>query len=200
MEEACRFSADGLMLEALYENRSETRAVVITHPHPLYGGTMHNPVVDSIRKAYHAKGYSTLRFNFRGVGKSMGEHDQGLGEINDIFAARDFLINQGYTRIDLTGYSFGAWVNLMATRSAHGFDGLVLVSPPVDFIEFEMISNISTLNLVISGGRDEYASCEHIKKQLKNWNKSAIFIEIPGADHFYTGELGLLQKTLEERL
>lgn len=200
MEKTCSFSSDGLILESLFEENDTSRAVVITHPHPLYGGSMHNPVVNCIREVYLRKGYSTLRFNFRGTGKSMGHHDQGQGEMQDVFGAQDFLKSLGYSTIDLAGYSFGAWVNLMAARKEHGFARLVMVSPPVDFIEFKDVSDISALNLVISGEHDDYASCDHIKNLLKNWNKNAIFREIPGADHFYSSELGLLRKTLEEYL
>jgi hypothetical protein len=201
MEKSRTFPAGDLTLDALFDEGSSERAVIITHPHPLYGGDMHNPVVDAIRQAYRARGYSTLRFNFRGTGQSGGSHDQGRGEIRDIMAARAYLISLGCLSIDLSGYSFGAWVSLMAASQNPGdFSRIVLVSPPVDFIAFEPLTGVDALSLVISGEHDDYASPSHIKKLLKNWNKRAIFIEIPGADHFYSGHLGQVCDALTEHL
>lgn len=200
MEQTLTLPCGDLTLEARFEQSSGPKAVVITHPHPLMGGDMHNPVVDTIRQAYKAKGYSTLRFNFRGAGRSTGVHGEGYDEINDVLAARDFINDQGLAHIDLAGYSFGAWVNMMSATNGHGFKRLVLVSPPVDFIEFKGMHDIEALDLVLAGGKDAYGTPAHIKKLLKNWNKNAILIEIPGADHFYSNELGLLGNTLSDYL
>lgn len=200
MEQSVIFPCGNLTLEGRFDHAPGQSAVVITHPHPLMGGDMSNPVVDTIRKAYRDKGYSTLRFNFRGAGRSTGEHGDGYDEINDVLAARDFLIDRGLTRIDLAGYSFGAWVNMMAATPGHGFKRLVLVSPPVDFIEFENMSDIQGLDLVLAGENDTYGTPRHIQKLLINWNKNAILVEIPDADHFYSHELGLLQEALSKHL
>lgn len=200
MERSVTFPCGKLALEGRFDQAGGPDAVVITHPHPLMGGDMHNPVVDAIRKAYRDKGYSTLRFNFRGTGRSTGEHGEGYDEIDDVLAARDFLAGQGLARIDLAGYSFGSWVNMMAARPGHGFKRLVLVSPPVDFIAFKDMEDIEGLGLVLAGENDAYGMPSHIKKLLKNWNKNAILIEISGADHFYSYELGLLGDALSENL
>lgn len=201
MEKPCTFPSDGLTLDALFDEGTSDRAVIITHPHPLHGGSMHNPVVDAIRQAYCAQGFSTLRFNFRGTGRSEGSHDHGRGEIRDVIAAREYLTDLGCLSIDLSGYSFGAWVNLMAgAQNPEAFNRIVLVSPPVDLIEFAPLSDVDTLSLVISGEHDDYATPSHIKKLLNNWNKHAIFIEIPGADHFYSGHLVRVCEALAERL
>lgn len=196
MEQSCTFSCDDITLEALFDNTGGSRAVVITHPHPLMGGDMHNPVVDTIRKAYKEMGYSTLRFNFRGTGRSTGVHGEGLAEIRDVLAAGEFLAKEGMTHIELSGYSFGSWVNLMCSSGPHEFKGLSLISPPVDFIEFKDIPEVEILKLVVTGQHDAYASPSHIKKLLKKWNKNAILIEIPGADHFYGYELDHLREAL----
>ncbi|GAB6095466.1 Dot/Icm type IV secretion system effector CoxH3 [Desulfatiferula olefinivorans] len=201
METPCTFPSDVLQLEGLLDQGPQDRAVIITHPHPLYGGDMHNPVVDTVRQAYRDRGFATLRFNFRGTGQSEGSHDQGRGEVRDILAARSFLTGRGYSVVDLAGYSFGAFVSLTAVaQNPRDFSRLVLISPPVDFIEFADLSGIEALSLVISGEHDDYASPAHIKKLLKNWNKHAIFIEIPGADHFYSGHLGRVGETLAGQL
>jgi uncharacterized protein len=200
MEQSCRYPSDGHTLEALFQKKHPERVAIVTHPHPLYGGSMHNPVVECLCKAYQAKGYSTLRFNFRGTGHSSGQHDDGRGEIDDILATYAFLINQGFSEIDLAGYSFGAWVGLMAAAKASVFQRLTLVSPPVDFIPFGEIPHVSALGLIIAGSNDEYGSPDHIKKLLKNWNKNAILVEIANADHFYSGTLDSLEKVLDEQL
>ncbi len=196
MEKKVKFESEGLLLEGLLAANSPEEAVVITHPHPLYGGEMHNPVVSTIRGAYFEKGYTTLRFNFRGSGYSQGEHDGGEGEQNDVLSAISYLNNAGFNKITLAGYSFGAWVNLMVASNSTVIEKLVLISPPVDFIEFDVMANVSTLKLVVTGTRDEYASVRHVSKLITKWNKSALFKEIPGADHFYSGNLEKLKEIL----
>ncbi len=200
MEKKVKFESEGLSLEGLIAVNSPEEAVVITHPHPLYGGEMHNPVVSTVRDAYFEKGYTTLRFNFRGAGYSQGMHDDGDGEQNDVLSAISYLHNAGFNKITLAGYSFGAWVNLMAASNLSVIEKLVLISPPVDFIEFEDIENISSLKLVVTGTRDEYASVNHVLELITKWNKSALFKEIPGADHFYSGNLDKLKEVLHSQL
>ncbi|MGE5310313.1 MAG: alpha/beta hydrolase, partial [Nitrospirota bacterium] len=110
-------SSGNLKLEALLELVDGTAGVVVTHPHPLYGGDMENGVVESIVRVYRSKGYSTVRFNFRGAGMSQGRYEDGRGEQEDVRSAIQFLASHGKTRIDLAGYSFGAWVNALATQT-----------------------------------------------------------------------------------
>ncbi len=200
MESRVTFPVETIVLEGRLEKTEGTKAVIITHPHPLMGGDMGNAVVEKIRQAYMSKGYATLRFNFRGAGQSGGVHDDGKGEVNDVLGARSFLTDRGYTDIELAGYSFGAYVNLAAAFKHAVFSKVVLVSPPVDFMDFGHIGEASSLCLVVSGEHDAYASPSHIKKLLKIWNKNAIFKEIPGADHFYSGTLGALGQCLSEQL
>lgn len=95
MEEKVCFRSGDFELEGLFESGHTARGVVITHPHPLYGGDMHNPVVETIRRAYRMKGVATLRFNFRGTGESEGQHDNGVGEQDDVLAALSFLMESG---------------------------------------------------------------------------------------------------------
>lgn len=95
MEEKVCFRSGDFELEGLFESGHTARGVVITHPHPLYGGDMHNPVVETIRRAYRMKGVATLRFNFRGTGESEGQHDNGVGEQDEVLAALSFLMESG---------------------------------------------------------------------------------------------------------
>ena len=109
---------------------------------------MDNPVVLAVRKAYACKGFSTLRFNFRGVGASNGRHDRGIGEREDVRAANAFLADLGMQEIDLAGYSFGAWVN---AGVGEGFQRMLMVSPPVAFIDFGPPAPMPNLGLIVTG-------------------------------------------------
>lgn len=107
------FLSGGHRLEGLYTPGTDEKGVVVTHPHPLYGGDMNNPVVATVANAYRRRGYGTLRFNFRGVGLSKGHHDDGNGEQADVRAAAAWMAEKGMTCLHLAGYSFGAWVNAL---------------------------------------------------------------------------------------
>jgi hypothetical protein len=193
MEERTSFKSGHLRLEALLEKAAGFRAAVITHPHPLYGGDMHNPVVLALRRAYSRRGFSTLRFNFRGVGESEGRFDNGAGERADVRAALGVLAGLGMTEIDLAGYSFGAWVNAGVEA---GFQRMVMVSPPVAFLAFASSTPIPGLRLIVAGGRDDIAPVGMISAHRAQWNPDAAFEVIPDADHFYTACLKTLEDTL----
>ncbi|MCP3955195.1 MAG: alpha/beta hydrolase, partial [Desulfobacterales bacterium] len=109
--ETIEFTSGDLVLEGLYSEASSNRGVVVTHPHPLYGGDMYNPVVQTVADACIETGLGCLQFNFRGVGRSTGQFDNGRGEQGDVIAAVNWLAEQGAGDIWLAGYSFGSWVN-----------------------------------------------------------------------------------------
>ncbi len=200
MEKNICFTSDGYEIEGRLEKNHGKKGVVVTHPHPLYGGNMYNDVVESILRAYLEKNYTTLRFNFRGVEGSQGTHDNGIGEQNDVLNAIEYLENLGISHIDLAGYSFGAWINATASSSGANINNLVLVSPPVGFIDFTSITAIPRLKLVISGSRDDIAPAEVIQDLISEWNTKALFEVIPEADHFYTGYLDKLSSILDQNL
>jgi len=189
MEKHLSFLSDNLKIEALMEFKSARKGIVITHPHPLYGGDMHNPVVDTIRKAYRKKGYTTLRFNFRGTGQSQGKYDDGHGEQADVRAAVDKLRVDGLEEIHLAGYSFGAWVNARLVSAGLSIKRMVMVSPPVAMIDFSDVGTLDSLGLVVTGGRDDIAPVEEIEKMMETWNKTARLEVIGPTDHFYGGYL-----------
>jgi uncharacterized protein len=191
------FECGSLKLQGMLERTSATKAVVLTHPHPLYGGDMDNPVVLAVRNAYRGKGFSTLRFNFRGVGASNGRHDRGIGERDDVRAALNFMAGMGMEEVDLTGYSFGAWVNASV---AEGFQRMVMVSPPLAFIDFGPSTPIPNLHLIVTGSRDEIAPPAMIDNVRAHWNPAAAFKVTPGADHFYSGFLKNLEDTIAEHI
>jgi alpha/beta superfamily hydrolase len=185
-----------ILLEGCFEGRPSVRGAVVTHPHPLYGGDMHNTVVTTIARAYRRAGYCTLRFNFRGVGRSQGRYDEGGDEQSDVMAALDWMRSRGCSEIVLAGYSFGAWVNAV-TASRHAIrKRLVMVSPPVAFLSFADVSRLPALENIITGGRDDFAPPVMIRELLSGWNPSAPLIVIEGADHFYSRHLEQLAQQL----
>ena len=200
MEEKIDFLSKEYSIEGLLDTRSDAKGVVITHPHPRYGGNIYNFVVGSIAQAYQEHGHTTLRFNFRGVGESQGYYDEGVGEQNDVLAALSYLEKIGIKEIDLAGYSFGAWINAQVARKNIPVRNMIMVSPPVGFVNFHPITSIASLKLVVTGGRDEIAPAHLIKKMLPAWNSNAVFEIIDGADHFYGRYVDELESVLSSYL
>ena len=167
-------------LEGLLETRESNWGAVLCHPHPLYGGTMHDGVLNAMHNGFFASGCSTLRFNFRGVGNSIGDHDQGEGEIDDVRAAVAFLQSQGASRIVLAGYSFGA-VMCLKVHDSLSPEAMVLVAPPV-----QMLGNFdapTVSSLVILGSEDEIVEVSTTANVFVN---SSVEI-LQGSDHFFMG-------------
>jgi len=198
-EEKVRFPSGDIALEGLlHRSPKGAQGAVITHPHPLYGGDMYNPVVECLQQACRDAGFTTLRFNFRGTGKSQGIHDQGVGEQDDVRAAIAYLQNAGAETIDLFGYSFGAWVN--AGISTEAYHHTIMVSPPVAFIDYGKPLPIPGLTLVVAGSEDDIAPPEMIRPMRESWNPKSAFEIIQGADHFFWGYLDQLTSLLAEHL
>ena len=201
MEKKITLSSGRHRLEGYWQAGAGHKGVVITHPHPLYGGTMNNPVVETVQSAYQQHGYATLRFNFRGVGGSQGNFDNGLGEQDDVRAAISYVENMDVSAIDLAGYSFGAWVNTgVVTGSRTSIMSMMMISPPVGFIEFETVPAMNCLKLVVTGSRDDIAPVNQIRDLMPTWNPEAQFEIIDGCDHFYSGHLDKLQSILTQYL
>jgi alpha/beta superfamily hydrolase len=194
------FQSDDFQIEGLLDERTSDKGVVVSHPHPLYGGDMFAAGVESIVHAYWKKGFTTLRFNFRGVGNSQGRHDNGIGEQQDVLAALSCLREAGIKTIDLAGYSFGAWVNAHAIQQDVSVARMVMVSPPVGFMDFQNVRGIDCLKLVVTGSRDPIAPRELIQEMLSDWNPDALFEIIQGADHFYGGYFDRLEAVLDDHL
>ncbi len=199
-EERVFFESGGLKIEGLLESLHGDRGVVITHPHPLYGGDMFNNVVEAIAQAYREKGHSTLRFNFRGVGQSEGEYDNGSGEQENVRAALDYLFDLGKRNIDLAGYSFGAWINALGLESFEKAARMIMVSPPVHFIDFSFLTYNQKIQLVIVGTEDDIAGSKMVEGMLQTWNPEANLRNIQGADHFYWGKTSELKSIILEFL
>ena len=193
VEEPVLFASTDIKIEGLFCSMPGDRGVVITHPHPLYGGNMYNNVVASLVRIYQLAGYTTLRFNFRGVGSSQGEYNDGVGEREDVKAALYYLFQRGKKGLDLAGYSFGSWVNALALSEVDTVDRMVMISPPVAFMDFSSVGLTPQIQLVVAGNQDQIAPPELIKKLLPAWNPRAHLEVIDGADHFYVGYTGKLE-------
>lgn len=197
-EERIFIDSGGLKIEGLLDYTSGERGVVVTHPHPLYGGTMHNNVVKGIVRAYRKNGYSTLRFNFRGVERSEGDHNNGVGEQEDVRSALKVLEDLGIKSIDLAGYSFGAWVNAMGLGTFEKVDRMIMVSPPVGFLDFGALASNHKVRLVIAGSLDDIAPVKAIEEKMSFWNPEATLNVIDGADHMYLGEIDGLENIIND--
>ena len=166
---------------------------VVCHPHPLYGGTMHNKVVFHAMKALNAFGFPVLRFNFRGVGTSAGEHDYGRGEVDDVRAALDYLAARFSVPILFAGFSFGSAIGLRAAVPHRRVEALIAVGIPVhaegrDYT-YEMLRQSKQPKLLLSGGRDEFASPAQLAQVFADAAEPKRLVVIPEADHFFTGHL-----------
>ena len=195
-EEKIRFLSNDLLIEGLVCIQEGEKGVVITHPHPLYGGTMYNQVVKTLVEVYQNKAFSTLRFNFRGVEGSEGNYDEGKGEQEDVRSALKYVYERGKRDVDLTGYSFGAWVNAKINDSHSLCNRIVMISPPVAFLDFTFLSYNPKIRFVVVGGKDNIAPADKITNVINTWNPKAHFEVIEGADHFYTGKIDSLKSIL----
>jgi uncharacterized protein len=196
-EESILFECGALTLEGILNGGDGEKGVVVTHPHPLYGGDMHNTVVSTVVGAYSDAGYATLRFNFRGVGRSEGRYDDGRGEQDDVKGALDYLAGLGKENLGLAGYSFGAWVIGRGLSRYETVDHVVMVSPPIAFMDFSFLGRHDRIKLVVSGSQDDIAPPTEIRKMIGQWNPDASFRIIEGADHFYRGYETKLSGTIK---
>ena len=159
---------------------------------------MNNNVVSAVCESYEENGYGTLRFNFRGVGRSEGGFENGDGEQEDVQAALDYLIDLGYHKIDVAGYSFGAWINALAIKRLENASRFIFVSPPVSMMDFSFLGFDQRIRLVISADNDDYADIRVIEQMLPSWNPSATFKIVRGSDHFYFGKENELKSMISE--
>ena len=172
-------------LEGLYAAGQGAMGAVISHPHPLMGGDMRNPVVETLAESLFGAGLSTLRFNFRGVGMSEGVFDGGRGEKGDVLAAVAYLQGQGIREIVLAGYSFGAWVNAMVIVERSLLPA-VLVSAPINLFSFNFELLRGKVGLMICGDQDPYCPLDEARNAAAHL--SCPLEIIPAADHFLIGK------------
>ncbi len=162
-------------------------AVVVCHPHPVYGGTMDNRIVYRAAKAAAAAGYAALRINFRGVGRSTGSFDQGLGEKDDVAGAICWITGR-YPDLPLAlmGYSFGAWVALQVGYSDPRVAAMVGIAPPLDLYAMDFLNQNHKPSLFIVGTQDEFCSRESIRQLQLHLPAASSLQILEGADHFFS--------------
>lgn len=192
-----------MTLEGLHQPGKGLEAAVICHPHPLYGGDMGNNVVSILQEVLEEWGWGTLRFNFRGVGGSGGRHDGGRGEVDDLLAAVDYLERQGVTAVHLAAYSFGVWIGLKALPQGLQPASAILVSPPLDFLDFAGLRLPAAPCLVAAGDRDGFCAAGSLERWLAAQapGKERVDVQIlRGCDHFYWNQGDLLAVRIREFL
>jgi alpha/beta superfamily hydrolase len=196
-EDRIVFPSGPLLLEGRYaEAAVPGRGAVVTHPHPLMGGSLENNVVETLVETFFHQGYATLRFNFRGVGRSGGCYDEGVGEQEDLLAAMDLVRQKGAREIVLAGYSFGAWVNVQFLRRLPLPGSGVLVSPPIDLMDFDFSGLEGKIRLILVGDRDPYCGVTRLL-EIASRIQAPVRL-LPGADHFYSGREKELSDALVE--
>ncbi len=200
MESQITIERQTIRLEGVLDHNSSQKAVIISHPHPLYGGDMDNPVVMAIAEVFCEKGYTTLRFNFRGKGKSTGTFDNGNGEQDDVMAAISFLEDKGFRGISLAGYSFGSRMNAEVISKGIRIQDHIMVSPPMGAMSFDGIENMPSTGLIVTGRNDEIAPPDLILEHIKIWGIAPRFDIIENCDHFYSGCLKKLKTLLADYL
>jgi uncharacterized protein len=178
-------------------------AALVCHPHPLYGGTLHNKVVFHTMKALNGFGFPVLRFNFRGTGLSGGEHDQGNGEVDDVRAALDWLHHEFHLPLVFAGFSFGAAVGLQAAcpdARVKAAIGLGLPVAPTDnrTYDFDFLKTCAKPKLFVSGDRDQFANPAQLKTLVGTIPEPKKLVLIAGADHFFEGRLREMRETVEQ--
>jgi uncharacterized protein len=179
-----------------------THAAVVCHPHPLFGGTLHNKVVFHTMKALNGLGMPVLRFNFRGAGLSAGTHDNGHGEQDDVRAALDWLDREFHLPIVFAGFSFGAAVGLRAACPDPRVKILIGLGTPVGAVEgrsydFDFLSTCSKPKLFISGERDHFSPKAALEARVATLPEPKKLVIIPAADHFFEGRLREMREAVE---
>jgi uncharacterized protein len=192
-EERVTFKSGALTLEGLVaapQGAGPSRAGVICHPHPLYGGSMHNNVVDAAVDALRQRGFASLRFNFRGVGASEGEFDNGNGEAHDAAAAVRFMIARQGMRSEsavLAGYSFGSVAAVRAAADLPEVTAILALALPLAMVDRSALAAIAKPIVLLAGDRDSYCPAKDLAAMAEQLGPLARLRIIAGADHFFAG-------------
>ena len=191
------FNGHAGRLEGRYHQSEKPGAPIalILHPHPQYGGTMNNKVVYTLYSCFEKLGFSVLRFNFRSVGRSQGEFENGPGELSDATMALDWLqqMNPEARQCRIAGDSFGAWIGLQLLMRRPDINNFIAVSPPANENDFSFLAPCPTSGLIIQGGADEIGSPHEVATLARRLNMQrniqVDFAMIEDADHMYNNHL-----------
>jgi len=191
-------------LESLLNAGSQdaTHAALVCHPHPLYGGTLHNKVVFHTMKALNSFGFPVLRFNFRGAGLSEGEHSGGIGEVDDVRTALDWLDREFSLPLIFAGFSFGAAVGLRAAYADDRVRALIALGLPAVPVEdrvydFGFLRECEKPKLFVSGSRDQFAPAGKLEALVATFAEPKKLVRIEAGDHFFEGRLREMREAIE---
>jgi alpha/beta superfamily hydrolase len=195
-------------LEGRYypSNRPNAPVALLLHPHPQHGGTMNNKIVYSMYQIFIKHGFSSLRFNFRGVGRSQGQFDNGQGELSDAASALDWMQSQNPNTSScwIAGFSFGAWVAMQLMMRRPEIQGFISVAPPASMYDFSFLAPCPASGMIIHGNKDEIipqSSVDKLAQKLqKQKNITIDYRTIEGSDHFFNNHLDTLNGHIEEYL
>lgn len=183
-------------LQAIVAPSRDGRWAVLCHPHPLYGGSMDDAVLDVVDGVLAARGFGRLRFNFRGVGSSVGQFDDGVGETEDLLAVCAWLAAEHEpARLWLAGYSFGAAV-AWRTHTRLDVERLILVAPPTAMLRLEDAAQPTTPTIVMAGDADTFCTLEAFEGHGAGFDVRTI----AGADHFFAGKWDELAAALAQAI
>jgi alpha/beta superfamily hydrolase len=203
VEEHVTFPAGEITLEGLFWAPSQAPSIgaVLCHPHPLYGGEMRNNVVSALAEAFQQAEIATLRFNFRGVGRSGGEHGGGEDEVEDVQAAVTYLLSrQTVPAVVVAGYSFGSMVGLRAGAADSRVHKLIGVALPLGFGDPSFLLSADKPILLISGDRDNFSPLPGLQNLFVKLPEPKELVPISGADHFFWGQEDEVAKAAVEFL
>ena len=173
---------------------------VICHPHPLYGGTLQNKVVHTLARSFAEVGVRTVRFNFRGVGRSAGSFDDGNGESDDLLAVADWARGRNPSAETwFAGFSFGAYV-VLRTAVQRPVSRMVLVAPPVNLYDFSALPSPGRTSIVLIGDRDEVVPVRSVQDWVAGLDDPPHLLIMHGAGHFFHGRLNDLRASLQDAL
>lgn len=195
-------------LEARYHHSRLPNAPIalLLHPHPLFGGTMNNKVVYSTFRLFRGKHYSTMRLNFRGVGRSQGSFDRGEGELSDAASCLDWLqsYNPNATSCWIVGVSFGAWIGMQLLMRRPEISRFISIAPPADKFDFTFLAPCPTSGLVLRGAQDETVAEESVTQLVQRLSKQKDIVidyrTIGGANHLFQDRLDELSRHIEAYL
>lgn len=178
--------------------------IILCHPHPLHGGTMHNKVITIMERSMRELGLRTIRFNFRCAGESEGEHDEGYGETDDLFAVVEWV---RHTRPNddlwLGGFSFGSYITQRVAQNLK-LGQLITIAPPVDRYEFSQLQQPDCPWLVVMGDEDEVVALEDVRCWMEDLDPQPDFLVMEEAGHFFHRRLmdlrGLLKNGVRPNL
>ena len=195
-------------LEGRYSPSEDPTAPValILHAHPLGGGHMENPLVEMMYDSFRKRNFATLRFNFRGVGRSQGSYDQGLGELSDAATVLDWV--QGYNATArycwVAGHSFGAWVGMQLLMRRPEIAGFVSVAPPTNMYDFTFLAPCPASGIIVHGGADKIVPADDVERVMSKVRvQKGIDIKrdiIPDANHLFTDHLPELERRINTYL